>query len=324
MPSVDAFESQSLDYQESVLPQSVKARVAVEAGSSAYWYRWVGLEGAVVGVDPFRTAGDLFLEKTKRLPPREMGPAAIMGTFLERGIIAWAADQLHVEVITDPDRLSFVHPEGIRSVNLDGLVLQGEPLALEAKAVGLMGRPAYYDQFGQEGTAELPEHILCQVHHQFGVIQAQPDLPPIRTIYVPALLAFRGFVMFRVECNDDLVAALAEAGERFWFDHVVADRMPTSPPPHLESLKRMRRIPEKIVDVDDALVVEWLTGKETKKIVDAKCEEAQRSLLAALGDAEGARCRFGDLTYFEQGKDGERMQKTSRYRVLRLKTFEGK
>lgn len=53
MPSVDIFESQSLAYQESVLPPSLKARVAIEAGSTAYWYRWVGLEGAVVGIDRY-------------------------------------------------------------------------------------------------------------------------------------------------------------------------------------------------------------------------------------------------------------------------------
>jgi transketolase len=53
MPCVDVFESQSADYQESVLPAAIKARVVIEAGSTAYWYKWVGLEGAVVGIDRY-------------------------------------------------------------------------------------------------------------------------------------------------------------------------------------------------------------------------------------------------------------------------------
>lgn len=53
MPSTDTFEKQDQSYQSSVLPPHVKARVAVEAGATHYWYRWVGLEGAVVGIDQY-------------------------------------------------------------------------------------------------------------------------------------------------------------------------------------------------------------------------------------------------------------------------------
>ncbi len=53
MPSMDKFESQDAAYRESVLPQSVTARVAVEAGVSAIWANYVGMHGAVVGMDTF-------------------------------------------------------------------------------------------------------------------------------------------------------------------------------------------------------------------------------------------------------------------------------
>jgi len=53
MPSTDVFLNQSEQYRESVLPESVRARVAVEAAQSDYWYRFVGLDGRVVGVDRF-------------------------------------------------------------------------------------------------------------------------------------------------------------------------------------------------------------------------------------------------------------------------------
>lgn len=65
MPCVDAFEAQDEAYRELVLPSSVKARVAVEAGSTGLWYKYVGFEGQVVGIDRFgesAPAGDLFKE----------------------------------------------------------------------------------------------------------------------------------------------------------------------------------------------------------------------------------------------------------------------
>ena len=53
MPSTDVFEAQEDAYRESVLPRSMRARVAVEAGVTAGWRSWVGEDGAVAGVDSF-------------------------------------------------------------------------------------------------------------------------------------------------------------------------------------------------------------------------------------------------------------------------------
>ncbi|BEM05855.1 transketolase [Serratia ureilytica] len=53
MPSTDAFDKQDAAYRESVLPAAVTARVAVEAGIADYWYKYVGLNGAIVGMTSF-------------------------------------------------------------------------------------------------------------------------------------------------------------------------------------------------------------------------------------------------------------------------------
>lgn len=53
MPCTDAFEDQSAEYKESVLPSAVTRRLAVEAGIADYWYKYVGLNGAVVGMTTF-------------------------------------------------------------------------------------------------------------------------------------------------------------------------------------------------------------------------------------------------------------------------------
>jgi transketolase len=53
MPSTQRFDRQSALYRESVLPASCRLRVAVEAGVTALWYKYVGLDGKVVGIDRF-------------------------------------------------------------------------------------------------------------------------------------------------------------------------------------------------------------------------------------------------------------------------------
>ncbi|AGE85371.1 transketolase [Cronobacter sakazakii] len=50
LPSTDVFDAQDEAYRESVLPSDVSARVAVEAGIADYWYKYVGLKGAIVGM----------------------------------------------------------------------------------------------------------------------------------------------------------------------------------------------------------------------------------------------------------------------------------
>ncbi|MCP3671438.1 MAG: transketolase [Gammaproteobacteria bacterium] len=63
MPCAESFEAQDAAYRESVLPAGVTARVAAEAGVTNFWYKYVGLNGKVVGIDRFgesAPAGQLF------------------------------------------------------------------------------------------------------------------------------------------------------------------------------------------------------------------------------------------------------------------------
>lgn len=53
MPCVEVFLQQDRDYQQQVLPDSITKRCAIEAGSTNYWYQWVGREGCVIGIDHF-------------------------------------------------------------------------------------------------------------------------------------------------------------------------------------------------------------------------------------------------------------------------------
>jgi transketolase len=52
-PSWELFAEQDASYQAAVLPPAVKARLAVEAGVSLGWHRWVGSQGRVIGLDRY-------------------------------------------------------------------------------------------------------------------------------------------------------------------------------------------------------------------------------------------------------------------------------
>ena len=53
MPCAEIYERQDVEYKESVLPSHVLARVAVEASHQDWWYKYVGLDGRVVGMNSF-------------------------------------------------------------------------------------------------------------------------------------------------------------------------------------------------------------------------------------------------------------------------------
>ena len=53
MPCTELFDAQSVEYRESVLPSPLEARVAIEAGATLGWYKYVGLKGKVLGIDRF-------------------------------------------------------------------------------------------------------------------------------------------------------------------------------------------------------------------------------------------------------------------------------
>ena len=57
MPSTNTFERQDDAYKHSVLPPSIVKRVAVEAGATEPWWKYVGLEGQIVGIDHFGASG---------------------------------------------------------------------------------------------------------------------------------------------------------------------------------------------------------------------------------------------------------------------------
>jgi transketolase len=63
MPCTNVFDRQPQAYRDAVLPPANRKRIAIEAGVTDYWRKYVGLDGAVIGIDTFGAsapADDLF------------------------------------------------------------------------------------------------------------------------------------------------------------------------------------------------------------------------------------------------------------------------
>jgi transketolase len=86
MPCWELFEAQDQGYRDQVLPPQVTARLAVEAGSTALWHKWVGTLGGVVGIDRYGASAP-------------GGTALIRFGFTEDNVVERALAVLHRESI---------------------------------------------------------------------------------------------------------------------------------------------------------------------------------------------------------------------------------
>jgi len=257
---------------------------------------------AVMGFDPSRTRYDVWADKAEQLVPKERKGNAAMdaGIMLEDSVLRWAEQRLGVPLVRDVNGQAgrmILHPNGFMAANLDGLILEGEPAIVEAKTSGIVGRLAW-DDWGEEDSEDVPDRVVVQVAHQFAVVRAAMGLD-VTTAWVPALLGGRGFVMFRLRYTPELVQAICDEEERFWREHVIT-KEPPADLPSAATLKALRRIPEKVVQISSELVTDWQLAKAALRAAEETKNTLERALLVTLGDAEIGEWEGGRLSYKRQ------------------------
>jgi predicted phage-related endonuclease len=263
---------------------------------------------SVLGMDSWRTIGDVWLEKTGRVVVDEKESAVQdFGTTFEGAVLD------HFEKkrgVTLQRHLFFTN--GHFCSNLDGFIDGSLPEIVEAKTSGLG------EEWGPLGTDEIPERVLIQVHEQMYVVTKATG-KECRVAWIPVLLpAFRHFEIrvYEIKRNDALMESAIAIGDQFWREHVLTDTPPQTFIPSLDVVKRVRREPNKTVTVADRLVMEWFEATAALSKAKKRVEDTQAAILAAMDDAEGARYGAGCLTYFEQSRSGYTVAPT-KFRVLR-------
>ncbi len=278
---------------------------------------------AVLGLDPYRSPLDIFYDKTGQIIPTGndlVNDAIDVGNWCEEAVLKWFCAKKNLTPILNDEKNGNrrVHKNGVMAANFDCLVLGDDTQAIEAKTHGVIS--GWIDEsWGEVETDQVPERVALQCQHQMAV------LPKVQTVWVPVLLGGIGFRHYRIDRNQELISNLENIEMDFWNDHVLKGVPPEGEPASLETFKKLKREPNKVIDISKEIVASWLAAKEECSKAEAIKEEKTALLLSALGNAEGARCDLGELTYFlNKGRKEYLVSAKEPFRQLMFKKPKGK
>jgi len=183
--------------------------------------------GALLGLSPFSTPFDVWLEKMNKAPPREQTEDMERGMFLEAGARQWYAHRTGALRVDEPGTVvSRRNPLVIATP--DGLALQRDGWrVLEIKM------PENDAGWGEPGTDAVPDYYLPQVLWQLVATEHE-------TCDVFAVLRGKPR-LYHVTRDVELEGLLVDTAERFWRDHVVTGRPPEVTGADLPSVSRWLR-----------------------------------------------------------------------------------
>lgn len=272
---------------------------------------------AILGVCPYKSATDIYLEKLSLVENKFNSSDAIeIGNELEESILKWFAKKQGFKIYLNDENNSLfrVHANGIMAANFDALVVGDDTQSLEAKTHAVVsGR--IDEEWGEVGTDEVPDRIAIQCQHQMAVV------PTLQVVWVPVLLGGVGLRHYRIKRNNAIIAGLEEINLQFWRNHVELHVPPDGFAPSLESIKTLKRVPKKTVSISDQLVNEWLQAKDAATVAEKIKKEKELAMLQAFEDAELATCSSGEVSYFETFRKGFTVEPTS-FRTLRFKKLK--
>jgi len=235
----------------------------------------------------------VWLDKTGQVETLVENEAMATGNVLEQSVLDFASERLG-PIVRNQRRVLTGTP---LASNIDAILhATNEPI--EAKTSGLFG--PLPEGWGEEGTDEIPATYLVQCHvHMLCIGEAE-------VCHLAALLGGRGLCMFHVDRVPDLADIIRDMAIEFWEKYVKPCTPPTDVTPHLDMIRKVRRVPNKIAVIPAELVLRREQVKEAVKLAKQAESEADAAILAAMGDAEAAS--YGDevyeLTFFEQQRSG--------------------
>lgn len=283
--------------------------------------RMAGIGGsdiaAVLGLSPYKTALQLWMEKTGRDTSEPDGAALERmhwGVVLEDVVARHYAEVRGVKIQRINQQL--VHPEcAIALANIDRAVLEeGKRARWDDKAGRVLGARNVLEvktahalaqssaEWGEAGTDAVPQQYWTQCQWYMGIT----GLP-----FADLAVLFGGqkFVTYTIPFERELFDDLLAEAERWWRAHVVADL-----PPPATTEDDARRLwashvagRERIVDVTVAEAVDTLRAiKAEAKALEAREQAARDVICAAFGDAEAISYMGRKLATWKQNKASQR------------------
>lgn len=233
--------------------------------------------GAVLGVSPWRSAYDVWLDKTgQREDDRPANPARekvlTRGKRLEPVVIDMLTDETGLQIVHRNRR--YLDPEhSFLACEIDAESATGTNV--EIKTV----HPFAAREWGEEDTDSIPVHYTAQVMH--GLMITGRHL-----CIVAALVGADDLRVYRVERDDDAIAALRDAEVRFWREHVEPRIAP--PPQTLDDLAKVYRVESgSVLSADDALASAVSELRDVKRRLGELSQQSQaleRAIKTRMGE----------------------------------------
>lgn len=233
---------------------------------------------AIMGLSPFRSPMDVFLEKIGEAAPTEETEAMYWGTQLEDLVAREFARRTGYKVQRRTQM--YRHPQMPYLIgHIDRLVVNhpGGPAILDAKTTS-----AYHKAEWADGQAPL--HYLIQVNHYMDITSYQHG-------YLAVLIGGNDFRIVPVERNDDLIQQMHEAAEAFWL--CVETRTPpvidgsAATAAALKALYPQGNGQTVALPPEGALwVAQYHVAQQAMKEAESLKTEAENQLKALLGEAE--------------------------------------
>ena len=224
----------------------------------------------ILGVSPWATSHDLWLQKTGQVPPFKENAAMRLGTVLEEPLLRLAGEMLQARVVRPSS--SFVGNAPYLRANIDGMV--GE--AARGSDIVEIKTTSMADGWGDEGTDQVPDSVRVQVAFQMGCSGSQ-------LAHVACLIGSFGlaFKMYRLPYHAEFVEYVMRACDEWWTRHMVSGTPPDSAGT-LDTLRRVTRnqatidLPQQLFDCEQ-------DAKAKLKTAEAEYELARATLITALG-----------------------------------------
>lgn len=244
---------------------------------------------AVVGLNPFASPFSLWAEKTGNLPEFEGNLATEVGTYLEE----FVAKKFEKETGKTVRRcnLSLVNDKYPWAIaNVDRLVV-GEDAGLEIKTTSELNMKRFKN-------GEYPDNYFCQCCHYLAVTGKA-------RWYLAVLIGNREFRTFTIDRDEDEIAALMQAEEKFWCEYVLARKAPPVDG-HSATSETIRALysedSDESIDLTDCdrLFDRRKTLAGQQKALKEEIDGIDNQLKVMLGSASRGLCGRWSVTWKEQ------------------------
>jgi putative phage-type endonuclease len=235
---------------------------------------------AIAGVNPYKTATDVFLDKLGLSEPQAETEAMRWGNALEPVIATRFANDYGIELERGVLTIDRERPHLLGTPDF---LIQGKPAGLEVKTVGL--RQARF--WGEEGTDQAPKPYLAQCHW-YQMLTSRDEW------YIAALVAGQDFRVYKVIRDLEIEEALRDLAEKFWQDHILTQSPPdpTSLADEINYLKA--RFPKAesdlILDADSVgkvLLDQCADARSKFDTAEENKKSAEAQIKALIGDSKG-------------------------------------